>query len=180
MSRSPYFSWLLLLVWGSWASAVTGCCVQFTGLGRWSPDLALALLVALAARTSVHDIAKLAICVGLARSAVSVDAPSAVIAATLTCGALLRVGRSVVQIENPLIAGAFAGALYTAQSAWLQFVHWNSLPGLRSEHAQVSLALAGAVSTGVVCALSGGVLANLPGLSQLSRRRSWVVGASLR
>lgn len=180
MSRNPHLSWLLLCVWGAWAVALSGYLVQFTWLDRWSPDLGLALLVALAARTSVHDIAKLAICLGLARAAVSVDAPAAVLAASLACGGLLRVGRSVVQIESPLLAGLAAAALCVAQSTWLEFVHAQGARSGQTEPAALSLGLAAGVATGVVCALFGGVLARLPGLGQLARRKSWVVGASLR
>jgi len=180
VSRNHYLSWLLLFVWGAWAGAISGYLVQFSWLGRWSPDLGLALLVALAARTSVHDIAKLAICLGLARASVSVDAPAAVLAASLVCGGLLRTGRSVAQIESPLLAGAAAAVLCVAQSAWLEFAHVKAASALDFEHAGISLWLRGGVATGVVCALLGGVLANLPGLGQLARRKAWVVGASLR
>ena len=180
MNRSHPFSWLLLFVWGAWASAITGYFVQFGSLGAWTPDLCLALLVALSARASVHDIAKLAICLGVARASVSVDAPAAVLASMLCCGALLRAARSMVQIESWLVAGAFAAALCVGQAAWLEFVHLGTSPELNAGFTDISLALGAGAATGVLTGLLGGLLANLPGLGRLARRKSWVVGASYR
>jgi hypothetical protein len=178
MNRSHSFSWFLLFVWGAWANAISGYFVQFGWPGSWSPDLGLVLLVALAVRTSVHDIAKLAVCLGIARAAVSVDAPAAVLAASLVCGGFLRVARSMVQLENPLIVGTIAAALCLAQSTWLEHVHLQVAARSPAALAGTSWLLGAAVSSGLLTALFGGVFANLPGLGRLAKRKAWVVGAS--
>ena len=179
MSRSPYLGWLFLAVWATWLFAFSGYLTQFAWLGAWAPDLGLALFVALAARVSVHDIGKLALCMGLARAAVTVDPPAAVLASALFAGGVLRVARSAVQVESPPIAAGLALALTLVQAAWLQAVHARLAPTFGSG-VGVELAWRGAITTALAAGLLGGLLAHLPGVQGLMRRKTWAVGASYR
>jgi hypothetical protein len=180
VNRSTYFGWLFLAVWAAWLSALSGHLAQFGWLGRWAPDLGLSLFVALSARAQVSDIAKFAICFGLARASVSIDAPAAVLAAALGLGAALRLARTGVQVDHAVIAAALAFLLCIAQDAWLEFVHLRTrgveIAGLGS----IEYAWRAGLSSAIVTALFGGVLANLPGLRSLIRRKTWAVGASHR
>lgn len=180
MNRTPYFAWIFLAVWATWLCAFTGYLTQFAGMPRWAPQLELALFVAVAARIPVQDIGRLALVVGLARVAVSIDSSAAVLAAALSFGILMRVARSAFQLESPVIAGGLAGLLCVLQAAWLQIVHLHTQGALAAGSLSVSLSWRAALSTALVTALLGGVLAHLPGMGQLIRRKTWAVGASLR
>ncbi len=180
MNRSTYFGWLFLAVWAAWLFAFSGYLAQFGWPGRWAPDLGLVLFVALAARLPVSDIAKLALCMGLARASVSIDSPAAVLAAALSLGAVLRVGRAGIQVENPAIGAGLAFLLCIAQSAWLEVVQQRTRQVPIANWNDIELAWRAGISTALATALLGGVLANLPGLGSLIRRKTWAVGASLR
>jgi len=180
VNRSSYLGWLFLAVWAAWLSALSGHLAQFSWLGPWAPDLELALFVALAARAQASDIAKFALCLGLARAAVSIDPPAAVLAAALGTGALLRIARGGVQVDNPVIAAGLACTACIARGAWLEAVHFHTRAASIVEWTHVEVAWRAGISTGAATALLGGVLASLPGLGSLSRRKTWAVGASLR
>ena len=180
MNRSAYFNWLLLCVWAAWLCAFSGYMMQFAWPGIWAPDLGVALFVALAARLPVHEIAKLAVCMGLARVAVTVDAPAGVLAAALVLGGALRIARSAVQVESPVIAAALAFLACASQSTWLEFVHLHGVHISGFEPPHPGVAWRAALTTAVVAGLLGGVLVNLPGVAGLTRRKSWAASASYR
>ena len=180
MNHSAYFGWLFLSVWAAWLCALSGFLVQFGWPGPWAPDLCTAFFVALAARAPVSDIAKIAVCLGLARASVSIDTPAAVLAAALAVGGVLRIARSAVQMENLVIASALAFVLCVSQAAWLELVHLRTHAVLVASWSDVEIAWRSGISTALSTALLGGVLANLPGLGSILRRKTWAVGASLR
>ncbi len=180
MNRTNYFGWLFLAVWAVWLCAFSGYLVQFAGLGHWAPQFQTALFVALAARIPVSDIPKLALTMGLARVAVSIDTPAAVLASALSIGLVLRLARSAIQVESPVIAATLAFLACTLESAWLEAVHLRTQAALASDWNSVQLAWPAGITTAIATAAFGGVLANLPGLGNLIRRKTWAVGASLR
>jgi hypothetical protein len=180
VNGSNVLGWILLAVWGAWSGALSGTFVQFGWSGRWSPDLWTALFVVLAARIPPGDIAKLALCLGLARVAVSVDPPAVSLAGALALGALLRGARGAMQLDSPVIAGCFAFVAVVGGSAWSEFVHLETRALPVAGAADLALAWRGGLATAVCTALFGGVLARLPGTSKLVRRRTWAVGASHR
>ena len=180
MNRSHYFAWLLLCVWAVWLCAFSGYLVQFAGLGHWAPQLSIALFVALAARIPASEIPKLALAIGFARVAVSIDTPAAVLASALSLGVLLRLARTAIQVESPVISAALAFLACTLESAWLEAMHLRTEPTLSQGWSSVEFAWPAGITTALVTAVFGGVLANLPGLGNLIRRKSWAVGASLR
>jgi hypothetical protein len=177
---SNFFAWLFLAVWATWLCALSGYLAQFSWLGRWAPQLQTALFVALAARVHVSLIPKLALTIGLARVAVSIDTPAAVLAAALSAGVLLRIARSVVQVESPVISGSLAFLLALLESAWFEFVHTQTRALLVEDRIVFDLAWRAGLSTAIATALLGVVLVNLPGVGSLIRRKTWAVGASLR
>ena len=180
MNRSAYFAWLFLTVWAAWLCALSGYLTQFGWMGRWAPDLGTALFVALAGRAQVSDIAKFAVCLGIARASVSIDTPAAVLAAALGTGALLRIVRSGFQIDNPVLGAGLAFLIAALQAGWLELVHLRTHAVLAADWSDVHVAWRAGISTAIATALFSRVLINLPGLGNLMRRKTWAVGASLR
>lgn len=186
MNRATWLAWAMLGVWASALLGLQGTLARGS-LGAWTPDLALAVLVALAARIPVHELPKLGLAMAVARAAVSVDAPAAVLASSLAAVAIARGVRSVVEIDSAPLSASLAFALALAQSAWLELVHRVRLGpevqrALDSAGESVSSASAWrmALSTAVCVALLGGALARLPGLSPLRKRKTWAVAGSSR
>lgn len=180
MTSGRELGWLLLALWATWLTALSGHWTQFAWLGRFTPELHTALFVALAARVPPGDIAKLAVCIGLGRVAVSIDPPAAVLAGALFSGALLRVARGTVQIESPVIAAGMAFLLCVAGSWWLELVQLETRAAAARPFVELVLGWRTGISTGVVTAAFAAVLARLPGLGSLVRRKAWAVGASSR
>lgn len=180
MNRPTAFHWLLLCVWGTWACAFSGYLAQFGWLGSAAPDLGIALMVALAARTTPHEIAWVAVCLGISRASVSVDPPAALLAASLVGGALLRGARSMVPIESPPLTAGLAFALTLGQGVWLQFVQLQRAATAGAGEVGLDLPIGAALTTALAAVLVGGFCLRLPGLSRLAGRKTWVVGASSR
>jgi hypothetical protein len=183
MTRAHWIAWGMAVLWASLLLGLQGTLAR-GGFGAWTPDLALAAMIALAARVPSHELPKLGLAFALARAGVSIEPPVAVFAAAFAVVALARVVRSVVEIDSALLAGALAFPLSLAQSAWFALVHRARLD------VDVQRALdAGdwsasgwrvALATALVATLLGGVFAGLPGLSPLRRRRTWAVAGSSR
>ena len=181
MSRGPLLPWLLLALWSTWLHAAQGWLAQ--GLGPWTPDLGLVLLLGLAAKLAPEQLPPLALAVGLGRLAVSVDPPAAVLAAVLGVTLLARGLRTMLELEGPLQRTLLAGACAALVAAWLEHVHLaravhaagaaGALPrtfeGLAAGAPTWRLALA----TGLAALVLAPLLVRLPGLTPLRRRRSW-------
>lgn len=180
MNRPSAFHWLLLCVWGTWACAFSGYLAQFGWLGSAAPDFGIVLMVALAARTTPHEIAWVAVCLGVARAAVSVDPPAALLASSLIAGAVLRAARSMVPIESPPLTAGLAFALTLVQALWLQFVQLQRAASAGADEAGWDLPIGAALTTALAAVVIGGLCLRLPGLSRLAGRKTWVVGASSR
>jgi hypothetical protein len=180
VNRSATLGWLFVTVWATWLCALGGHLAQFSWLGRWSPDLHSALFVALSARIAASDISRLALCMGIARVAVSIDTPAAVLAGALAAGALLRTARGAVTLDNPMVTAALAFAVSLGNGAWLELVHLQTRAQATQSWSASGPCWRGAISTAVATMLLAGVLVHLPGLSSLLRRKTWAVGASLR
>jgi hypothetical protein len=186
VSRAALLPWALLTLWAVWLfalQAAVGRADALASLEPWVPDLGLVLLLALAARLPTGDLPWVGLCVGVARASLSVDPPAAVIAGYLGAVAVARAFRSVVEIKSPPAIGLFGFALAMGLSGWLGFVHAQRAAAELGPGAALP-ALGGAwrsaLATGVIAALFSAVLARLPGLSPLYRRRVWRVGASSR
>ena len=189
MKRTTWLAWLLLGVWTAWIYALQGLCVARLDSSAWVPDLGLVLLLGLAARLSHEDLPKAAIVIAIARCAVSIDAPVAVFAACLGAAALARALREVFEIGGALPRTLLGGASAWLVTGWLTLVH-----GLRD--ARLALHTAGtppdigelsrafatawppALSTALAALLLGPLLAQLPGLTPLAKKRQWHVIAS--
>lgn len=180
MKGAGILGWLLLAVWSTWLAALSGHWTQFAWSGRYSPDLWVALFAVLAARVPPSDIAKVAVCLGLARVAVSIDPPAVSLAGALALGALLRGARSAVQLDHPVIVGGTAFVAVVGFSAWSELAHQATRAAAVAGIADPPLAWRGGIVTALVAATVGGVLVRLPGIAQIARRKTWAVGASVR
>lgn len=180
MRGSRLFAWVFLAVWGVWLAALSGHLSTFTWLGGGAPDLWCAMFVALGARVSLADCGKLALTLGLARAAVSVDPPAAVLAGALALGAVIWAVRGAVEIDNPVVAAAAAFVVVIANAAWGGFVHAATRAQLVAEEIDQPLPWGAAITTAIVTATLPGLLTRLPGVAPLGRRRAWAVGASHR
>lgn len=189
MSRSPWVAWILLPVWTAWLYGLQGLFAQTTHLGSWTPDLGLVLFLALAARVPREDLPALGLSVALGRCALSVDPPAAILAAFLGAGLLCGAARSVVDLGSGLLRGGFGALLAAGVAGWLGWVHrvrhleasaawgvaWSpDAPG--AEPALLRLALA----TGLASFVAGPLLARLPGLTPLRKKKPWPLADSRR
>jgi len=152
------------------------------------PDVGLVLALALASRLPTSDLPWVGLCVGVARAALSVDPPAAVIAAYLGVVGVARAFRTVVEIKSPPASALLAFVLTLAVASWLGFVHTREAAAALGPSAALEVPIApvvfaawrGALATALTAALFSAALAHLPGLSPLHRRRVWRVGASFR
>ncbi len=179
MNRGNLFNWLFLAVWATWLCALSGHWTQFSWMGNWAPQLQIALIVALAARAPVGHLPFLALTLGLAHIAVSVDSPAAILAAALGTGALLRLARGGIQIESAPVAGLLAFVIATVECAWFEFVHLRTSAAPIADWSEIELGWRAGLSTALATIVLGRVMVNLPGVGSLLRRKTWAVGASL-
>jgi hypothetical protein len=189
VNRTTWLAWFLLGVWAAWIYALQGLFVAQLDGSSWVPDLGLVLLLGLAARLSHEDLPKAALVIAVARCAVSIDAPVAVIAACLGAAALARALRGVFEIGDALPRALLAGGSAWLVTAWLTIVHdlrdarlALQTSGTPPELGQLARALATAwppaLSTAFAALLLGPLLAQLPGLTPLAKKRQWHVIAS--
>ena len=189
MNRATWLAWLLLGVWAAWLYALQGLCVARMDSSSLVPDLGLVLLLSLAARLSHEDLPKAALVIAVARCAVSIDAPVAVIAACFGAAALARALHEVFEVGGALPRTLLAGASAWAVTAWLTFVHdlrdarlalhtAGTPPDLGLPSRALSTAWSPALATALAAFLIGPLLGRLPGLTPLAKKRQWHVVAS--
>ena len=189
MTRSTWIAWALLGVWSVWIFALQGLCAARMGSSTWIPDVGLVVLLSLAARLSHEDLPKAALIVAVARCAVSIDAPVAVLAGYGGAIALARALRGVFEISGALPRTLLAGANAWLVAGWLAFAHElrdarvvAQLTGAAPDLGQLGLALTSAWPTALSSALTalvlGPLLGQLPGLSPLAKKHRWHVVAS--
>jgi hypothetical protein len=182
VTRGRALPWILLTLWAVWIYAFQAFFAA-ASWSAWVPDVALVLMLGLAARLPSADVPLVGLCVGVAGATVSVDPAASVLAAALGVVGMARGVRSVIEIKSPPVAGLLAFVATLCVRFWLAWVHETRIalelgvsappsPGLWAA------AWPGALTTALVAMLFGGVLAHLPGLTPLRRRRPWRVGAS--
>ena len=188
MSTQRALSWVAIVAWSVWACALGGFVSRELSLAPWFPDFSVVLLVALAARLPHGELPWLALAMGCARTAVSIDPPVASLAAVFGSVVLARMTRGVVDIQGAVPRALLAAACAAWGVAWLGIAHQARLGGAvggalasRLDWSILGAEAAGsAVSTGALSLLAGGWLAQLPGLPPLWRRKTWHVAASSR
>jgi len=168
--KAPLLSWLMLAVWASWLCAVHSLCVSRFGLVKWMPDLGLVFLVSCAARFEARQASAVALIVGLARVAYTIEPPSAVLAGFLMVGMGLRMAASVVEVSGTVLRGLYAALAVCLFSAWMTLVAVarGALP-VEELSERLLGALPAAASSGLATLLLAPLFAVLPGLTPLRR-----------
>lgn len=167
--------WIMLAIWSSWASAAQGLLAHPGRLHLWAPDLGLVLLIACAGRFESRDVPLAAIVVGLSRAAFSIEPPAALLFGLIAAGTIVVGVRSVAEVNGPLMRTAIAFVASWIFAAWLLFVHFVRVE--RADGAEpYSLTFLfsmwrGALVTALLALTLGPLLAYLPGLTRLRRRR---------
>lgn len=170
MTAARWLGFGLFTVWAVWLTGIQGWLVSVSPAARWIPDLLLVLVASVVARLESTDAPWLAVCAALARASVASEPPVALLAGFLGVIAIALMVRSVVEITGPLWRAVIAAGMVLVFDGWLVCVHRARLPD-----AALSISvLAGAsvaVSSAVLAVLAGPMLARLPGLTPLRRRR---------
>lgn len=190
MNRSPVLPWILLVFWAAWAQAAQGLLAPVT---PWAPDLGVVLLLSLATRLPTEHLPKVALAVGLGRVALSVESPTAVFAGLLMLAAGARGLRSMLEVHGAVTRSLLAGLGAWGFALWLGYVHEarvlaemsvqaSQFPSVWAELEPLSRAAdwRGPLAAAAVALLLGPVLARLPGLGPLHRRKAWARDASGR
>lgn len=193
MNRVGWVTWFLLAVWSTWLSALQGLALQQPAFASWVPDAGLVLLLALCARLEARDLPRVALAVALGRIAVSVEPPTAVLAACLGTALVVAGLRSVVELGDPFARTLLAFLVALAVARWHATVlsgrvladaglyaeslraSWDAVRGPLPPHA-----LTRAAATAGLALVFASALAHLPGLTPLRRRRTWHAAASAR
>jgi hypothetical protein len=142
------------------------------GASRFIPDFGLVLALSLLARLDAADIPLCALLTAFARSACSIEPNVPLCAGIMAVFALALAARSVVELTGPLWRMLAAGLFVFAFDAWLMVVQRQQL-STHSIHLDLPLARAwpAAVASALLALVAGPLLAHLPGLSPLRRRR---------
>jgi len=163
-------AWVLFFVWGVWLYAAQGLLSEVIGLGRWTPELGLALLLVFDARLSRTGGRIAAALVACARIVFSTDPPLAILAGFLAVVAVTGAVRSVVDVDRPVFRGVVATvAMLVLSSFW--GLSWRAALAADGAYAPpLDPAWRSALVTGGVAALTGALFLRLPGLRPLRRR----------
>jgi hypothetical protein len=179
MTRSGGLAWFLLAVWAVWFQAFEGWCSA--SLGAWTPSFGIVLACSLAARWSTSSLLGVALCVGLARAALSIDSVEAVLACHLGAVLVVRVVRSVLEVTSPPIFASLCAAIGAGATIWLALVRESRLVHtLALPDGAIFDALRAAFATAIAALVLGPWMAYLPGLSPLKRSSPWSSADSRR
>jgi len=164
------FAYVLLAVWTSVATVLQALAVEGLGLGVWTPDLALFLLVAALAQLHRSDAVRVSLVAGLARATFTVEPPFGVLAGTLAVGLVADGVRRVAELSRPITRAVLVGGSAFLFGLWLLLVD-----AVRSDVAGVLLgravSLVPTALTSALFALVAWPLAKaLPGLRSMERR----------
>jgi hypothetical protein len=172
MRGARILAWALFTVWATWMFALQSSLSSGSGASRWIPDFGLVLALSLLARMDADDFPLCALLTVVARAASSIEPNVALCAGVMGVFALALAVRSVVELTGPVWRTLAAGVLVLAFDAWLMLVHHQHLK-IQSIEVGLSLARAwpAAVASALLALCAGPVLAHLPGLSPLRRRR---------
>lgn len=170
MTVARALGWALFTIWATWCFALQGALAHG---GAWMPDLGMVLALSLLAHLEPGDAPVAALLASLARAAVGVEPPVPLVAGFLLVFALALGVRSVVELSNPLWRALCAGALVFAFQAWLALVHEVRLgtAGIDGAGFDPFAPLPAASTSALLALLAGPLLARLPGLTPLRRRR---------
>lgn len=193
MNRSKFLPWLMLAIWSAWICALQGLLRDTEPLSAWVPDLWLVLVLALASRLERSDLPRVALVAAAGRLAVSIEPAAAVLAGALGVVLLVRVIRSVIEVEDVVARTALAFVCALALARWQSLVlETRAFAGAEMFAARLSVSWGTAVGsfgpdpwsraavTALAALAAAPALAHLPGLTPLRKRRTWRSVASAR
>lgn len=139
---------------------------------RWIPDFGLVLALSLLARLETADVPLCTLLTAVARSTASVEPNIALCAGLMGVFVLALAARTVVELTGPMWRTLAAGVLVFAFDAWLMLVQREHL---RFQSIEIGLSLSrawpAALASALLALCAGPLLAHLPGLTPLRRRR---------
>lgn len=163
-------AYILLAVWIGLATVLQAFLVEGLGLGVWSPDLPLFLLVAALAQLHKSDAVRVAIVAGLARATFTVEPPFGVLAGTLAVGLVADGVRRVAELSRPMTRAVLVGGSAFLFGLWLVLVDAVRV-GIAGELLGRAVSLVPTALTSALLALVAWPLARaLPGLRSMERR----------
>jgi hypothetical protein len=172
MKSQTVFAWCFFVVWSTWMFALQSWLGALGSAARWVPDLGLVMALSLVARLDPADVPLCALLTALARSAFGVEPHVVVCAGVLGVFALALAARSVVELTGPVWRALVCGGLVFAFDAWLMLVHRARPPaGFGTFGVSIASAWSVALTSALLAWIVGPVLAHLPGLTPLRRRR---------
>ena len=173
MKGSVAVGWMLFAAWSVWLLALQGRLAA-RAWSAWLPDLGLALFLSLAPFLRRQDILPAALLAALARIALSIDAPLAILVGFVAAAVAVTGARGMVALEGLVVRSVLAALVAGLFVAWLAFAHALREPALAGlDPLLVAVPWKSALATGVTAGLFGPLLARLPGLTPLRKRRSW-------
>lgn len=171
MTPERILAWVLYGIWAAWMFALTSWLGREAG-ATWVPDLGLVFALSLLARAEASDAPLIAILTALARSGFGAE-PSIVLLTGVGLVVFLALSvRSAVELGGALPRTFAALFLVSAFDAWLLFA--DAMRADAADAVGPSIlwsAWPAAITSSLVAFLFGPVLAYLPGLTPIRRRR---------
>ena len=158
-----------------WTGVATVLQALIAGpLGMWTPDLPLLLLVAAIAHLHRRDAMRIALVSGLARCALTIEPPFAVLCGTF-CVALAADGvRRFAELSGAALRASLCAAASFGFGVWLLLVHAArseaSLPAARAVLAEVPMLIPMAATSALTALVAWPLTTRLPGLRALRSR----------
>lgn len=179
-------AWVLFCTWSIWLLALQGFASGVSMGPSWIPDLGLVYVLAVQARLRRGDLLVAVLLGAYCRASLSLDPPLAILAGYLGAAGLAGSVRSMLAVEDRFLLALVVGLAVLGFGAWMRVAVGLRGDGLTpGQHPGAPLAscLGGwrvGISSAMCALLLGPVLAGLPGLTPLRRRRSWASAGSRR
>lgn len=164
-------AYVSLAVWTGVATVLQAFAVEGLGLGAWTPDLPLLLLVAALAQLRASDAVRVSVVAGLARATFTVEPPYGVLAGTLAVGLVADAVRRVAELSRPITRAMLVGLSALSFGLWLLLVDAARAGEVGDVVLARAASLAPTAFTSAALALAAWPLARvLPGLRAMERR----------
>jgi hypothetical protein len=164
-------AYVFLAVWTGVATVLQALSVEGLGLGYWTPDLPLCLLVAALAQLHRSDAVRVSIVAALARATFTVAPPFGVLAGTLAVGLVADGVRRVAELSRPITRALLVGVSAFLFGLWLVLVDAARAGDVGGVVLGRAVSLVPTALTSALLALVAWPLARLlPGLRSMERR----------
>lgn len=171
MSAGRAIALFLFLAWAVWAFALEGHLSS--GGSRWVPDIGLVLALSVMARAEVGDTPLIALLATLARAAFGPEPPIVLLTGFMGIVFFMIAARTSIELAGPLWRTIAALVFVLAFNAWLGFARGMRDPSIGAAHTSIVFAaLPAAITSSLLAFAAGPLLAHLPGLTPI-RRRKW-------